>query len=474
MNIILVVFDSLRKDCVGAYGSPGWGKVYTPHLNAFAQQSLIFTRVFPESLPTLPARRALYTGQRVFPFFDADFHLKGDFTAAPGWGPIPEDQDTLAELLREQKGYRTGLISDVYHMFKPSKNFWRGFDQWTFLRGQEIDPYRSGPQISQEVIDYWLAPELQAHWGKEEKGVDFMRQCLKNMWGREKEEDYFGPRVMSEAARWLEQNQDAESFFLVVECFDPHEPWFVPDHYRRLYADGGGQEQVLSPYLQASMLPPELLHRAQANYSGLVTMCDRWFGHLTDTLRVLGLLNNTVIIVVSDHGHSIGEGDYFGKRGYPSRPEVFDIVLLVRHPQGIGAGDQSNLLIQHTDIAAQILEFADVKPARPIDGQPFWKPAVEGGKDQRDHVTVGWGSAMTVIDERWWMNCKVDGSGVLLHDLSTGQPFAENKAPENHQVVQRMYAQAVVDAGGEFPDYLMELAGTEADAPGCSALAARA
>lgn len=48
MNIILVVFDSLRKDCVGVYGSPPWGKIYTPHFDVFAKESLVFTRAYPD------------------------------------------------------------------------------------------------------------------------------------------------------------------------------------------------------------------------------------------------------------------------------------------------------------------------------------------------------------------------------------------------------------------------------------------
>ena len=68
--------------------------------------------MYPESLPTLPTRRALYTGRRVYPFSNGNFRLKGDFVGAPGWGPIPEEQDTIAELLNEN-GYRTGLIADV-------------------------------------------------------------------------------------------------------------------------------------------------------------------------------------------------------------------------------------------------------------------------------------------------------------------------------------------------------------------------
>ena len=335
MNVVLVVFDSLRKDCVGYYGSPPWGRVRTPHLDAFARESLAFHRAYPESLPTLPARRAIYTGRRGYPFVGGDFRLKGDFVGAPGWGPIPEEQPTVAELLREA-GYRTGLIADVYHMFKPSKNFWRGFDQWTFLRGQERDPYRSGPEPTREQIDHWLPREMQT------KGrVDFVRTCLKNMHDRTGEEDYFNARVFVEAARWLEQNRDAERFFLTVESFDPHEPWFVPDHYRRLYDDSDGPEQVVSGYADATDMSPELLRRTRANYSGLVTMCDRWFGYFREAMASMGLLDNTLLIVTSDHGHSIGDKHYLGKKGYPSDPSVYDIPLLVRHPGGAGAGETS-------------------------------------------------------------------------------------------------------------------------------------
>ena len=476
MNVILLVFDTLRKDCVGAYGQPPWGEVYTPHLDAFAEEAVTFTRVYPEVLPTLPARRALYTGQQVYPFFAGDFRLKGDFVGAPGWGPIGENQDTLAEMLRNRAGYRTALISDVYHQFKPSKNFTRGFDQWMFIRGQELDPYRSGPEPTLEQIDHWLAPEIQSRtlsW-KTDSGdlVAFMRQCLMNMLGREREEDYFNARVMQEASRWLEQNRDAEKFFLTIECFDPHEPWFVPEHYLKMYDSADRQEHVISLYDSVGDIAPELVSRAQANYSGLVTMCDRWFGYLVETTRNLGLLENTVFIVMSDHGHSIGDGGYMGKRGYPSHPSVYDIVLTIRHPQSKGAGTRSDILLQHTDVSAQILQFAGLQPEQPLHGQPFWEEALRG-QSLREHVTVGWGGAMTVIDDHWWMNCKVDGSGSFLYDLSTDDPFASNQADDYPDVVKQIYALGVADAGGEFPDYILQLAASEADAPGCSALAAR-
>ena len=84
---------------------------------------------------------------------------------------------------------------------------------------------------------------------------------------------------------------------------------------------------------------------------------------------------------------------------------------------------------------------------------------------------------MTVIDDRWWMNCKVDGTGVLLHDLTAGDPMGEkmgeNMADAQREQVHRLYTQGVEDAGGRFPDYLLKLAAGASDAPGCSTLAAR-
>ena len=467
MNIILVILDSLRKDCLSVYGKPYWGDVHTPHMDAFAEQSLVMTRAYPESLPTLPTRRAIYTGQRVYPFHNANFRLKGDFVGAPGWGPIPEDQATLAEILSEA-GYRTALIADVYHMFKPSKNYWRGFDQWMFLRGQETDPARSGPALTQQEIDYWLPKELQ-----NEHSIRFIKKCILNMRDRIREEDYFAPRVFREAAFWLEQNQDAFPFFLTVESFDPHEPWLAPPHYVRMYLkESTIPEQVKSGYAE-NALSPELLRRTQANYSAAVTLCDRWFGFFLEQMRVLGLLDNTVVIFTSDHGHSIGDRGYCGKRGHPSMPEVYDVPLFIRFPGADHAGTTSDMFVQHTDVTAAILEIAETEPPAPIDGVPFVEDALLGKPGTRDHVTIGWGTHPTVITPNWWFNATVLGTQCKLYDLEAEDPFARDVAEEHPDVLEELFAIAKQDAKGGFPDWLIKLAEENADAPGCTVLAAR-
>ena len=467
MNIILVVFDSLRKDCVNAYGPAPWWPLQTPHFDAFAEESVIMTRAYPESLPTLPARRALYTGRRCYPFHNGDFRLKGDFVGAAGWGPIPEDQPTLAELLRKA-GYRTGLVSDLYHMFKPSKNFWRGFDEWKFLRGQETDRYRSGPRLSQEEVDHWLPKEMQNEWTER-----FIQLCIMNIHDRREEGDYFSPRVLREAALWLEQNQDADRVFLTVESFDPHEPWLVPPHYRKMYMPEAGAEQVTSMYADVSDMSPALLQRTRANYCASVSLCDRWFGYFMESMRVLGLLDNSLVIFTTDHGHSIGDRGYMGKRGYPSAPESYETALMLRFPKGEYAGTSCDAFVQHTDITASILDAAGVEAPAEIEGSSFLENAVAGGPGPRDHVTVGWGSTPTVINDRWWFNCKVDGTGVLLHDLSAKDPFARNVAQDHSDVVRELVRIAEEAATGGFPQWLLQLALKQADAPGCSDIAAR-
>jgi arylsulfatase A-like enzyme len=202
-------------------------------------------------------------------------------------------------------------------------------------------------------------------------------------------------------------------------------------------------------------------------------MCDRWVGYLYEAMRTRGLLENTLLIVTTDHGHSLGDEGYLGKQAYPSEPNVFEIAFIVRHPESLGTGRTTDAIVQHTDIPATVLDIAGVQPAQPMEGSSFLGMLSGGGASIRDHATVGWGSAVTVVNDRWWLNLKVDATGPFLYDLRAEEPRENNLADEHPDIVSRMFAQAVNDAQGGFPDYLLELARSQSDAPGCSELAAR-
>ena len=80
----------------------------------------------------------MHTGLRTFPY-RGHHDFKGDFSGAPGRGPIPESHDTILEMLGVE-GYRSAHITDCYHQFKPSKNFHRGFNEWIWIHGRATRP----------------------------------------------------------------------------------------------------------------------------------------------------------------------------------------------------------------------------------------------------------------------------------------------------------------------------------------------
>ena len=108
----------------------------------------------------------------------------------------------------------------------------------------------------------------------------------------------------------------------------------------------------------------------------------------------------------------------------------------------------------------------------PIDGKSFLGTAFSGGKPIRDHVTIGWGGAMTVIDDNTWLNVKINGRGPFLYDSPRPLPDAENIAERSPEIVKRLFDLGVADAAGGFPEYLRAQAESAEDAPGCSPFAA--
>ena len=139
MNIILICLDTYRADLIAATKRNDFIK--TPNLDRLIQEGVLFENAFGEGQPTIQYRQSLCTGMRTFPF-DKDYDTKGMWPVLAGWHKIPPEQPTLAEVLLEN-GFVTGLVSDTYHMFKPTQNFTRGIASWNFIRGQEEDNYRS-------------------------------------------------------------------------------------------------------------------------------------------------------------------------------------------------------------------------------------------------------------------------------------------------------------------------------------------
>jgi arylsulfatase A-like enzyme len=441
INVVLVIVDSLRKDHVGTYGND-W--IQTPNLDALAEESLRFTRAYPESLPTICARRAIHTGFRTFPFLDRPSEQQN--APAYGWLPIPREQATLAETL-EAGGYQTMLVTDTYHQFHPPMDFNRGFDTYHWIRGQEKDHYRPILPASDEDIRerYLLHGEaLKA------------RQYLANTRGRETEQDWFAPRVFLRATQFLEAASKREPFFLVVDNYDPHEPWDPPEKYTRLYDPDGydGPEPFTSLYGRDDYLTERQLQRMRALYAGEVTMVDRWLGHFLERAHDLGIMENTLFVLLSDHGHALGEHGYTGKPHYALWPELTDIVFLIRHPEGRGAGETSDHYASTHDVAPTILGFLGIEPPEPMEGQDL-SVLLEGkGTEQRPHFTLGYSDFVWARDEGYAMFGRNDGEKARLYDLLADPKMDKDVAAKHPDVIRRMFDEYVIgDAGGPLPIY---------------------
>ena len=201
------------------------------------------------------------------------------------------------------------------------------------------------------------------------------RQYLANVQDREGEEDYFAPRVFSGATRALEKARAREHrpFFLVADCYDPHEPWDPPEEYVALYDEGyNGKEPLDDNYGKDDYLTDRQLLRMRALYAAEVTMMDRWLGKFVQRAHELGVMENTLLVVLSDHGHCLGEHGYTGKPPYALYPELTDTIFMMRHPSGKGAGQRSDFYASTHDVAPTILSFLGVDQPTPMDGQDLY------------------------------------------------------------------------------------------------------
>ncbi|MDP6040546.1 MAG: sulfatase-like hydrolase/transferase, partial [Candidatus Latescibacteria bacterium] len=283
MNVICICCDTFRADIIGPDKKLSF--VETPNLDQLMRESVVFDRAYGEAQPTIQMRNALFTGHRTYPYLENPNHrgLPGGF----GWHPIPHTRTTIAETLFDA-GYVTGLVADVFHMFKPNMNFTRGFMHWNFVRGQEADPLHCGP------ID---AVDLGPHVPEEELG-DLrnagIRQYLIGIQDRRTELDYFTPQVMNGAIRFLEDNYQRPPFFLWIDSFAPHEYWDPPMYFADKYFKDSGAKDFILPQVMNRMEKDEAnVERTKALYYGYVTFVDKWLGALLNKIDDMKLWDDT-------------------------------------------------------------------------------------------------------------------------------------------------------------------------------------
>jgi len=441
----VVVSDTLRAANLGCYGSKD---TRTPNIDAFASGATVFDAAYPESLPTMPVRRALHTGRRAYPFRDYR-PVPWDIVYLPGWQPMDGGEDNLAEHL-VAKGYHTGFVTDTLPYFAPGMNFTRGFLQWDSIRGQQQDRWRSPQAVTDEQLRRFGDPS-------EMRRNETLLYHVANTADVRCEEDTTTARVFRWAMRFLEDNRNAQPFYLLVDAFAPHEPWDPPRSYFAMYADpDAGPAVPFLPYARhLGGLERDQVDRAVAGYRGLVSLVDTWFGRFMETLERLNLADNTLVALISDHGTNFAENpdDVVGKPSFALFPAVMQIPLLVRAPGRACRRRPIGELVYNHDLVATLYHYADAESEQGIDGRSL-RPLLEDGSGwrPREYLTSRYADDLWYRDERWWFIYDVGGQLNYAFDLTADPDCQVNRVDQcDDSAVSLGWRRLLDDAGGDMP-----------------------
>ena len=300
MNLVLITLDTTRADYVTPFGGAARN---TPRLLALANRSHVFTNAVSETNVTNPSHLSIMSGLRAIEHGVLNNNV-----------PVPESVDTLAEAMKRE-GYRTAAFPAARHLGREMG--WRAFD---------------------------VMPEVESVVDAEE--------------------------ITNRAVSWLRKGGSAP-FFLWVHYFDPHAPYSPPPgiaarFYQGDPAAGDGPPIANRDFFQrwkggtfigiwlGNTRDPEY---ARAMYAAEIYYTDREIGRLLDALDHAGLASNTVVVVVADHGESLGEHEIFYAHLGIYEPQLR--IPLIVHVPGLPA-TRSGELVSTLDVAPTINELTGI------------------------------------------------------------------------------------------------------------------
>jgi arylsulfatase A-like enzyme len=171
-------------------------------------------------------------------------------------------------------------------------------------------------------------------------------------------------------------------------------------------------------------------------------------------MRSLNLMDNTLILLISDHGHQLGEHGVMGKVPPGLHPELIDLVMMLRHPAGIGAGQRVTELVYNLDLVSTGLKMLGIAPPQPIDGRDM-TPLIKDtrGWKKRDHVTCGFQDYTWIRNDKYALITRNNSTNQSLYDMRTDLGQFHDIAREAPEAVKELHQQATEDAGGKLPMY---------------------
>lgn len=325
-NLIFLGIDSLRADHMSLYG---YHRLTTPHLDKCARGGAAFENAFSPHIPTTPGYTSMFTGMDAFGM---------DVVALRHEGGLRKDLVTLPEVLGRE-GYNTTCV---------------GFSGNCASRG------------FQKYLDF-------AGWGSWAEGRSHKAENLNAV-------------TIPELKRLADSKKP---FFLFMRHMDPHAPYLPPLPFERLFYDGNEFDRAnksLDPVMNfkpfcdffSTWFPPRCTDKDYviAQYDGAVAYMDACIGNIFATMRSLGIEEDTIIIINSDHGETHYDHEcWFDHHG------IYDCTLHIPmafvYPRKIQAGQRFRDYVHQKDLMPTLLDLMGVKTSIKFDGRSLM-PRMQG------------------------------------------------------------------------------------------------
>lgn len=384
MKTVFLLFDSVNRLMLEPYGGQ---LLKTPNFRRLAERCVTFDNHYIGSMPCMPARRDMQTGRLTF------LHRS--------WGPLEPFDNSFPELLKTAGCY-SHLISDHYHYWEDGgATYHTRYNSFEFIRGQESDPWKV---LLTSPID-----RIKAKYHPSQSDPNSKQNPYHYMINREfikEEKDFPSVQCFDAGYRFLDTNRDADNWFLQIETFDPHEPFFAPDRFKEMFPTDYEGPILDWPRYERVSEPQNEIDELRANYFALLTLCDDLLGRFLDYFDEHDMWKDTALILTTDHGFLLGEHDWWAKNRMPMYEEISHIPLFIHHPDFADkAGERRSSLTQTIDLMPTICEIHGAKVPSEVEGKSLLG-LMDKDEPLRDAAMFGyWGGGVNVVDGRYTYFC---------------------------------------------------------------------
>lgn len=387
MRSIILMYDSMNRHMLSPYADTF---VQAPNFERLAERTVTFDHFYAGSMPCMPARREMHSGRHNF------LHRS--------WGPLEPFDDSMPEMLRDA-GVHTHLVSDHPHYWEDGgATYHTRYTTWEVFRGQEGDPWKGVVEASGSGRGMFAR---------------MRKQDRVNRTYMPTEADHSQTLTVDAGIHFLHTNVAADNWMLQLELFDPHEPFFVHDDFKKLYDDlaDPDSDEFDWPGYQKVTESPEFQEAARRSYAALVTMCDKSLGRVLDFMDDHEMWDDTMLIVNTDHGYLLGEHGWWAKSMMPWYDELIHLPFFMWDPRSGQRGVRSEALAQTIDIAPTMLRFFGLEPTADMEGFDLGEALDEGTLPREGALFGIFGGHVNITDGRYtYMRSAADASNQPLHN----------------------------------------------------------